>query len=103
MNLDEDLYNRNFIFIAQRKTNFSVIDVNGTFAGPHNNSAVTFTLYQKWVYQKYNIYVQKIIPDNLFKESFTPIKYLLTDKSGRARKIDYKTISISQYLESIKE
>jgi hypothetical protein len=103
MNLDEDLYNRDFVFIAQGNNNFSVVDVKGTFSGPHNNSAVTFPLDQKWVYQKYGIYVQKIMPSYLFKESFTPIRYLLTDESGRARKLDYKPISITQYLESIKQ
>lgn len=103
MNLDEDLYNKDFIFIAQRDTNFSVIDVKGAFSGPHNNSAITFPLDQKWVYQKYNIYVQKIIPVNLFKESFTPLKFLLTNKSGHARKLNYKPTLVTQYLESLKE
>ena len=102
----DGLLSTRYAFIAninKEGVPFSVIDIKGSFARPHNNSAITFPLNQKWVYQKYNIYVQKIIPQHLFKETFVPVRFLLTDKSGRARRIDYKPISISQYIESIKE
>lgn len=103
MSLIDKYYHKASVFVANGEKHFSVIDVKGSFAGPHNTSAVTFPLNQKWVYQKYGIYVQKIIPDQLFRQSFTPMKYLLTDKSGRSRKIKYETRTITQYLDSIKE
>ena len=91
----------NYPFIANMNKNkepYSVIDVKGSFAGKHNNSAVTFPLDQKWTYSKYKIYVQKIIPKDLFANTFTPAKYLKTDVSGKARKIKFKTVSIDQYM-----
>lgn len=77
---------------------YSVIDVKGMFAGRKNNSAVTFPLDQKWVYQRYKIYVQKIIPKELFKETFTPENYLYTDVTRKKRKLNYTPISIGEYL-----
>jgi hypothetical protein len=103
MSLTSKLHVRDFVFIASTDRHFTVVDVKGAFAGPHNNSAISFPLDQKWVYQRYNIYVQKVIPKKLFAESFTPNRYLLTDKSGEPRKLDYKIISITQYLNSISE
>lgn len=99
MTLDGPL-SLNYAFIAnigKTKNPYSVIDVKGGFVGPRNNSGVTFPLNQKWVYQKYKIYVQKIIPQQLFKETFTPDKYLLTNVSGRKRKIKFKIQSLDQY------
>lgn len=104
MNIHElDGYHKDFAFIANKSSNFSVIDVKGSFAGLHNNSAVTFPLDQKWVWQKYGIYVQKIVPDALFKETFTPARYLLTDQSGKARKIKFQVRTINKYIELINE
>jgi hypothetical protein len=81
---------------------FSVIDVKGEFARKGNNSAVTFPLNQKWVFDKYGIYVQKIVPngrkDNcLFSQTFTPKKYLFTDKSGKGRTIKFKVKTLEEY------
>jgi hypothetical protein len=104
MNIHElDGLHRDFAFIANKSSNFSVIDVKGSFAGPHNNSAITFPLDQKWVWQKYGIYVQKIVPKKLFVETFVPHRYLLTDTSGKARKIDFKVRQLLDYLVLINE
>jgi hypothetical protein len=103
MSLVDKYYHKAAAFVANSDKHFSVIDVKGTFAGRHNNSAITFPLDQKWVYQKYGIYVQKIVPIHLFKQTFTPKRYLVTDQSGKPRKLDYKIISVSQYLNSISE
>ena len=100
MSLTSKLHVRDFVFIASNDKHFTVIDVKGTFAGPHNNSAISFPLDQKWTYQKYGIYVQKIIPKKLFPATFTPKKYLLTP-TGKPRKIDFKVVLVTQYLSSI--
>jgi hypothetical protein len=90
----------NYPFIANgEKSKWSVIDVKGTFAGPHNNSAISFPLDQKWVYQKYNIYVQKIIPVKLFAKTFTPDAFLKTP-TGKAKKINFKVRSLKQYIDN---
>lgn len=93
---------RSVLFISNKDRDFSVIDVKGSFAGPHNNSAVTFPLNQKWTFQKYGIYVQKIIPEHLFKNSFVPKKYLFTNVSGKPRKIKFEIRLLGHYLDSIK-
>jgi len=94
-------------FVAAEKSGhfFSIIDVKGSFAGKNNTSAITFPLKQKWMMQKYDIYVQKIIPIStvkgqgrgLFVDTFTPVKYLLTP-TGKERTIHYKPVFINQYL-----
>jgi hypothetical protein len=102
LNLNQKCNVKDAIFVAQGKTNFSVIDVKGTFIGPHNTSAITFPLNMKWVYQKYHIYVQKIIPVQLFAETFIPKAYQFTDNTGKPRKIKFKKVLIKEYLESIR-
>lgn len=63
------------------------VDVKGTF-NRHGGDRV-FPINAKWTYQKYGILVEKIIPSKLFKETFTPILYLKTDKGKQERKIKW--------------
>ena len=76
---------------------WSVIDTKGSFIGPHNNSAISFPLDQKWVYQKYGIYVQKVIPKKLFESTFTPLAYTKTP-TGKDRKINFKVKTLTDYI-----
>jgi hypothetical protein len=98
---------------AKRNLFYTVIDIKGSFSGPHNNSAITFPLNQKWVYQKYRIYVQKIvlipritktgklIPSNtLFAKTFLPRRMITTDTSGESRKINFKYIFLEEFLKN---
>jgi hypothetical protein len=104
-----------FPFFAQwsdkKNLFYTVVDVKGSFSGPHNNSAVTFPLNQKWTYQKYKIFVQKqiLIPrvsktgkmipcDALFPSTFLPRRLLTTDNSGEKRKINFKYIFMEEFL-----
>lgn len=71
----------------------------------HQNKRQFASLNIKWVYQKYGEYVQIIIPHEppkgrkhfLFKDTFTPEKYLKT-KTGKWRKIHWKVNLISKFL-----
>jgi len=109
---------RKFPFIAQFIVNSSkwlqVIDVKGTFN--QDNSVRMFHMNQKFVMAKHGIYVQKIIPvpsvqkkkgsqvviyvpaNALFKASFIPKRYLLTDASGKARKINFEHKTLNQFI-----
>jgi len=106
---------KEFPFLANYKKElniyYSVIDVKGSFAGLHNTTAITFPLNQKWVWSKYNIYVNKVvthpritktgknIPSNaLFLTTFVPERFNLTDKDMTERIIHYKKRTIAQYL-----
>ena len=65
-----------------------------------NNMTRLFTINQKWVYDKYGIYVQKIIPQKLFKDTFTPERYLLTDSGKQKRKLNFTPRTLEEYVES---
>ena len=55
------------------------------------------TLNIKWLYQKYGIYTQVIIPERIFKKTFTP-KLMLKTKTGKDRKLNFIVRSLEDYL-----
>ena len=67
-----------------------------------NNMTRLFTINQKWVYDKYGVYVQKIIPQKLFRDTFTPQRYLLTDSGKQKRKLIFAPKTLEEYVESRK-
>lgn len=74
----------NFVpFYATEKTNISVVDIKGGFVGRNNSSGVTFSLNQKWVLDKYDIFIQKVVVSldqkGLFFRTFTPNR-VVTDE-----------------------
>lgn len=92
----------------------SLVDVKGGYSNNFND--MRFPLNQKWLYYKYGLYVNKIIPVSgfrinskkqkvlkkcLFSETFTPKKYLLT-ATGKQRVIHWKVKTIEQFLDDIK-
>lgn len=69
------------------------LDVKGTFQ--RNGSGRAFSINQKWVYQKYNIYVQKIVPVDFFKICGCPQLCFISAKSKKIRSMykGYPTIT----------
>ena len=63
------------------KYGISFIDVKPSF--DQHNMTRLFHINQKWVHQRFGVYVQKIVPQKLFKATFTPNRYLYTDKSAK--------------------
>ncbi len=65
----------------------------GSFFGKNNNSAITFSTNQKWVYSKFGVYVQKIAitldDKGLFARTFTPRQVVIDEK--------YKTNRIGKW------
>lgn len=94
-----DLLSLPFVAQTSQRGFRTILDVKGTFN--QNDAWRRFSIEQKWVWQKYGLYVQKIIPDKLFKATFTPSKYLLTDKSGKPRKIAWETRTLAEYIASL--
>jgi hypothetical protein len=78
----------------------SIIDVKPMF--DQNNMTRLFTINQKWLYAQQGVYVQKIIPQDLFQKTFTPERFLLTNKNKTKKKLDYTPRSLNEYLESLK-
>lgn len=62
-----------------------------------NNMSRLFKINQKWMYDKHGIFVNLVIPEKLFKETFTPKEYLLTP-TGKPKKINWKIITCEQFL-----
>ena len=68
------------------------LDIKGTFM--RNDGGRAFSINQKWVYQKYNIFIQKIVPVDFFKLCGCPMKCFNSIKTHRPRKMfkGYMTI-----------
>ena len=76
----------------------SLVDVKGEF--DRNKSNSTFSIIQKVVYDSTNgVYIEKVVPKKLFANTFTPKRYLVTDKSGKARKIKWKVKTLGEYID----
>lgn len=60
-----------------------VIDVKGTFQ-KHDGSR-SFSINQKWVYDKHGVYVNKLIPKKFFKLTWVPEKCRFTPKQGKLK------------------
>lgn len=70
------LFNKDIPFLKSEPVNYSCIEVKPAF--DHQGMQRLFTINQKWVYEKTGIYVQKIIPQELFDKTFTP-KNVISD------------------------
>lgn len=87
----------NHDLIYQRPTEpFSVIDVKGTFNRHRGDQE--FSINQKWTYDKYGIYVNKVVPQKLFKHTFTPVRYLKTDSGTQDRKIKWDVVFLEEVI-----
>lgn len=93
---EEVFFNNNKItdapFVAKYLVSF--IDVKPDY--DMQNMTRLFHINQKWVHQQYGIYVQKIVPQELFKKTFIPERYLFTDKSLKPRKIDFNAVQLKE-------
>lgn len=74
----------------------STIDIKGSFVGLHNNSGITFPIIRKVLYHLKGIYVNKVVPKELFKNTFTPMSYLKT-ATNKPRKIDWQVRTLAEY------
>ena len=78
---------------------YSVIEVKADFS--KYNMIRVFSLNQRWVMQRFGVYVQKAIVSNktgIFKTTFTPNKFLLCDKIVKLRKLHYKPRTLAKFV-----
>lgn len=78
---------------------YTFFEVKGTF--DYMNMTRIFTLNQKWLYDKWKLYVQLAAVPGIFKSTFTPSRYLLTDKATTNRKISFDIRMLSDYINQI--
>lgn len=79
----------------------SVIEVKPTWN--MQNMKRLFSLNQKWMLKEHGIYVQMVIPELLFRDTFTPQRFLLTDKGTRERAIRWEVRTLNDYYGQFKE
>lgn len=75
------------------------VEIKGGF--DQNNMTRLVVSNIKFLYHTRSIYVNLIKIPDLFKNTFTPKRYLLTDKSMQQRKIKFKIKSLQEYLKEI--
>jgi len=75
------------------------IEIKGNY--DFNNMTRLFKINQKWVYAKYGVLVNLLKVPTIFTKTFTPARYLLTDKSGKPRKLNWTPKTLKQYLEEL--
>lgn len=73
------------------------IDVKPSFSR-NNAEAAKFSIIQKALWDKHGEYVNKVVPETLFKQTFTPQRYLLTDKDMKPRKIGWKIKTVHEWI-----
>lgn len=88
----EDFQNLDHGLISTSNTPSYVIDVKGTFQ--RNDGARAFSINQKWVMEKYNIYINKVIPEKFFKLTWVPEKCRFSPKQKKLRQkyVNMKTL-----------
>jgi len=60
------------------------IDVKGGFDIYHNERE--FSINQKWMYAKYGIFVNKVVPEKFFKRTWVPAAAMLAPKKKTIKK-----------------
>jgi len=106
--LFNDLFEKgNCYFKAQFIDNkwVTVFDVKAP-KGVNRDSDIPFSFTRKWMWQRYNIYINKImcIPPKakdtgyLYKDVWTPQRYMVTDALRKARTIHYPAIGALAFI-----
>ena len=83
-------------FISQGSSTW--IEVKPGF--DQNNMTRLFKINQKWMWQRYGLFVNLVQPHKLFEETFTPKAYLTTP-TGKQRVIHWKVRSLEEYVNSL--
>lgn len=105
-----------FMFEPVDDGNDSLVEIKPAF--DQQNMTRLAIINIKWVYAKEDKIINMIIPNNipdkgkrqkkkcLFHHTFTPLKYMQTDKSGAERSIKHPVRSLAEYImhvERVKE
>jgi hypothetical protein len=75
----------------------SYIEVKPVF--DQNNMTRLAKINQKWVFEKFDKYINIVVPEKHFNKTFTPQKYFFTNKTKKPRQIRYKNIiTLKEFL-----
>lgn len=87
----------------------SVLDVKAP-TGTNRSSDTPFSFTRKWLWQRYHLYVNKVmcIPPKpsdkgyLYKDVWTPARYLMSNKLVKLRTIHYPVKVVAEFQEEFK-
>jgi len=101
----DKVYLKKIPFVAQDVfgsdfSSSSIVEIKVTFDRFHTNRE--FSINQKWMLLNRDLYVQKIVVAKLFEKTFVPERYLMTDKSGKRRKIKFEVRSLREFINDSK-
>ena len=74
------------------------VEVKGSnYMSSQRSSDVTFKVKQKWVMSVFGVYVNPVVPDKLFEQTFYPESWFWTDNGKeRCKKVNGKLVPYSQ-------
>lgn len=75
---------------------FSIVEIKGDYDFRDKTREVQ--LKRKWTYQKTGIYVNLVKIPKLFKDTFTPKRYLFTDEMNGSRKIKFTIKTLDEWI-----
>lgn len=74
----------------------SIIEIKASF--DQNNMTRLNGINRKWMYQKYSIFVNLVKVPEIFKDTFVPKRFLLTDSGKQQRIIHFPTKTLEEYV-----
>ena len=101
-----ELYNTkekiNTPFICQNPEMVSIIETKGMFDMGNMTRLANNNI--KFVYETYNVYINMIKIPDIFNKTYTPDRFLMTDKTFQPRKLKYKNVrTLREFTESIQK
>lgn len=91
-------YNRKIntsLFISDI-TGDSIVEIKPSY--DQNNMTRLNAINRKWMFQKHNIFVNLVKVPDIFKDTFTPQKFLMTDSGKQQRIIHFQTKTLDEYI-----
>jgi len=78
----------------------SIDEIKGNFDSQNMTRLANNNIKSVWY--RHKVYINMIKVPNIFNKTFTPSRYLLTDKSMKPRKINYKNVrTIQEFTEKL--
>jgi len=89
-------------FICELPELVSIVETKADF--DRNNMSRLAVNNIKFVYEIYSVYINMVKLPGLFNKTFTPDRFLMTDKTFTPRKLNYKNVrTLREFTQSLQE
>jgi hypothetical protein len=89
-------------FLCTEDELISVVETKADF--DRNNMTRLANNNIKFVYEKYRVYIDMVKLPSLFNKTFTPDRFLMTDKTFQPRKLKYKNVrTLREFIISLQQ